>query len=72
MVASHESLPGLNVGVEVRITNAKSVYYQQTGTIEEIGEIGGWYVRHPDGEVAYHPWGLERLRPLSYGPGPKV
>lgn len=50
-------------GSLVRITNTKSVYYGQTGVVVPYEATEkGWYVRHDDGEIVFHPWGIDVIR----------
>ena len=46
-------------GDRLVITDPRSAYYGQVGTVEAKGETGGLYLKHEDGRVVYHPWGYD-------------
>ena len=50
----------IKAGTRVRVTDRVSKYYNQIGVCEEATRRG-WYVRHDDGALCFHPWGLERV-----------
>lgn len=48
-------------GDKVKITDYRSTFYGQVGVCEKQGERGGWWVRHEDGRLVYHPLGYQKV-----------
>ena len=63
MVSIHFSFPDpLQEGERVRIEDPRSARYGEVGTLEPHPDTGNLWVRHEDGALIFHPFGLSRVR----------